>query len=178
MTRKNEFANSVADDFPDIMSALDADGLAALQEAAGGAVSGGSGLLQVATMTLTDAQIKALGEVPVEVIPAPGANKLLLPISAVAVLNCAAGAYTGLTGTPAVVLWYENQDTIAEGYATSFPWGHAADHQDLNMAVVAQNGPNENNAIVITMTSQDGDLANGHADNTLNVTVYYVIVDL
>jgi len=55
----------------------------------------------IATVTLTDAQIKTLPSSPVEIIPAPGANKVIIPL----------GGFLRITGTGGEPSAY----TLAEG---------------------------------------------------------------
>lgn len=59
----------------------------------------------LAKKTLTDAQIKALPTTPIPIIPAPGAGKLIWPISGRVRLNSTAGAYT-VIGAPIWQLVY------------------------------------------------------------------------
>lgn len=74
-----------------------------------------------ATVTLTDAQIKAL---PVtvanfEVVPAPGANLLILPQQGLITVDAAAGAYTNINANGYVVLQYANtRDASNFSYAS------------------------------------------------------------
>lgn len=187
MTRKNEFANSVADDFPDIMSALNAEGLAALQEAAGGAAApGGESLLQVATVTLTDAQIKALPTTPVEIVAAqPG--KAIVPVTATFNLDWT-GNYTNINANAGIrlrttggtlVLYRLNESPDFLVTALLACGGDS-------FMVVGQRWPPDmgipptdfNNVVLDVSNASDGDLTDGNASNTLTVTVYFVVVDL
>lgn len=56
--------------------------------------AGGNSPVQTKTVTLTNAQILALPTTPVEIVAAPGANKLLVPTMAVLLLDSSAAAYT------------------------------------------------------------------------------------
>lgn len=60
------------------------------------APGGGSMPVQVATLTLADADILALPTTPLEIIPAPGAGKVLVPSSAFAWCDTTAGVYTNI----------------------------------------------------------------------------------
>src|SRR5687768_2578118 len=57
-------------------------------------VGAGHTLVKVASVTLTNAQIKALPTTAVQVIAAPGAGKLIYPVSAFVILDTTAGVYT------------------------------------------------------------------------------------
>jgi hypothetical protein len=58
-------------------------GLNGLSGATGapGATGPAGGLLLVATTTLTDAQVQALGTTPIQVVPSPGPGKVILPMA-------------------------------------------------------------------------------------------------
>src|SRR5687767_6210148 len=50
------------------------------------------------TLALTDAQIKALPSTALQVVPAAGANRLLVPVFACLTVDSNAGAYTNIAG--------------------------------------------------------------------------------
>ncbi len=67
------------------------------------------------TVTLTDAQIKALPSTAVELLPAPGAGKANLPLDGFMVVNTSAGAYTNVS--------YLTDGGITAMYFTSSAYG-------------------------------------------------------
>ena len=64
-------------------------------------------LVRQATITLTDTQIKALptagGVGSIQVVAAPGANRILIFLSGLAILNTTAGSYMSLDGASCVM---------------------------------------------------------------------------
>lgn len=70
----------------------DAAGVATWQ-----ASGAGSGLLQQTTVTITDAQIKNINSVPIILIPAQGANTIIVPILFAIDMTYATTPYTGDT---------------------------------------------------------------------------------
>jgi len=158
-----------------------------------GLAGGGSSYLS-ATVTLTDAQIKALPTTPVEIVAAPGANKLIFVIrNVIGKLNDSGGAYG-------------NSDNTAGSYVT-LAYGSAYDddatynYPDVTSFINSLSSFGNDGIITLSPYSADtfqnilpgavnnglflhignnglGNLTGGNAANTLKVTVYYVIVDL
>ena len=78
--------------------------------------SGGAGpVLQVATVTLTDAQIKDLPGNDFTLIAAPGAGKILIVESAFLVLDATAGAYTGVPSDDVMYLYTSGGEKLSSG---------------------------------------------------------------
>jgi hypothetical protein len=144
---------------------------------------------QTTTVTLTDAQIKALSSTAVTVVPAPGAGKILVLLATFLALDTTAGAYGNLSGaTCKLYLNYLN----AGGEQASQP---ADENSDLFLGVAAVSyaqllPTGANNAWATIMNdlvdkaveigldnAGAGALTGGNAANTMKVTVVFVILD-
>lgn len=161
----------------------------------GYAGGGGSSYLQMATVTLTDAQIKALPTTPVQVVAAPGVGKIIRPVLTTILLNNTGGAYTnvvdaslvlrlGTTWVSGVMLmetallataqnsWVFQIPALASGSGT-FAGEFVTVLQGNTLS------GQENQTLNIKDDYAGGsDYTGGNAANTLKVTVYYVVVDL
>ncbi len=157
---------------------------------------GGSDLLQTATVTLTDDQIKALPTTPVELVPNPGANKLLMLVQALMITDTAAGAYTNIDASAYVALTYDNNaisfstyiaEEVGAGVTTVlgsesnlmlvFRHANKPDASWYEIATVIGVQSNENIALGMGNGSS-GNLTGGDSGNTLSVIVYYTVVDV
>ncbi len=156
-------------------------------------------LLQKATVTLTNDQIKALPTTAVEIVPAPGAGKWLQFVRAIWQLDPRGGAYTNLDATLRIDFLAGSGNQIATPYKEADN-GALADDSGIhgigfgpitNVAGSAAgpgavwmfelSGGSSAVNIPIMLKAANGTLGNltgGHASNTLTVTAYYVIVDL
>lgn len=159
---------------------------------AGGA-AGGS--ILSATVELTDAQIKTLPSVPIEILTAPGAGKINLIISCFVVLDNSAGGYTGFADASlSIKNALQNIDVnIPAIFSTALqtpgvhfipilvPYisegaGTFAGQQVTNKMLLSTL---ENQALFISdYWAGVSNYGGGNAANTLNVTVYYVVHDL
>jgi len=154
-------------------------------------VRGPSNEIQVATVTLSDAQIKLL-LAGFDIVPAPGPGKFLMFIAASISLDATAGAYTGedasdpsnpFTSSLYFALDPTNIVTDASdpvplamfaGAAKVVAWVPQLSDTDvfLNDANVVENLP-------LGIVFQNSvNLSGGNPANTLKVTVYYVVVTL
>lgn len=146
-------------------------------------------------VTLTDEQIKSLPSSPVELLPSQGAGKMILPVSVVIKFNNTAN-YTNIapTATLSVVHYgygllvslseeYNNgvsnllandgnmfavlnpQSDVSPTAGMRAEFGFPEYFADQGLALNLYNGFN-------------GDLTGGDPSNSLQVTVYYFIVDL
>jgi len=157
--------------------------------------SPGGGSLLSATVELTDAQIKALPTDPIQIVAAPGVNKIIVPISCIVVCDTTAGAYTDLTdsgfdlqvGGDSVscplgattllssgevrVGFFALPLSFVSGIATFGGQVFTADPRDVTIL---------SNAALTILDNWNGGTpyGGGNAANTLKVTVYYVVVDL
>lgn len=150
------------------------------------------------TITLTDAQIKALPTTPVEVVAAPGENRVLIPVSAMAVSEFSANDYTNVDAEATMSLGWGN--TVAStrahiGNGTWFDaWGGPGQGRVFGFilaptlairdtAIISETGRQDIideplTLIVNNGEPGDGNFTGGNVANTLQVTVLYMVVDL
>lgn len=155
-------------------------------------------LVQSATVTLEDEDIKALPQTHFEIVPAPGAGKMLLLIGGMAQLNVPTTAYTLALGAsePQIGVCYEsvvgylasayiNQgDMLTNGGVYMTPIapklirGVAGDY--TNVISTTQVGVTEDQAFSLKDDDNDGGdpYEGGDPANTLTITVFYIVVDL
>lgn len=159
-----------------------------------GAAGLGYGLIKKASKTLDNAQIKALPETFIQIANAPGLGKINLFIAGVMTLNTAGGAYAGV----------DNDTELFFGYGAA-PIGKASgvypeldgalrDAHDGNVLAAFIGYTNAGKATWLLESAginlplyvgaanpgfaPPAHFTNGHADNTLDVTAYYVEVDV
>lgn len=172
------------------------DALVAAANTGGG---GGSGVL-TASATLTDAQIKALSpDSTFELVAAPGVDKMLLVMFAVVRLKMASGAYTNVDANAMLFIGYGDGATAYTDYAsnmTSMIGSNSVRTSILTSAISAYpltgNGDimptyfnnfveadfNNTSLVLVLDNKSSGFLTGGNAANTMEVTVFYSIVDL
>lgn len=152
------------------------------------------------TVTLTDAQIKALPGTIVEVVPAPGAGKVLILVDAFLRVDCSGGIYSNRTGgadifSDSIHFVYGNDDADASQYVVASGFlGYAGVsiaalgrplqvdesagwHGRIPPSVAFAASVYENKAINLIAYNDAGDFTGGHVDNTIEATVNYRIVD-
>jgi hypothetical protein len=151
--------------------------------------------------TLTDAQIKDLLNTPIEVVPAPGAGKSIMVHSAIIKLDFTAGTYTDVTDA-SWQLFYDNWKPASgmifvgdalfvsegEGIIGKIPpheleagAGGFAGAILTNTARSLTSTQVDNKAVSIAESGfayAGTGYTGGHANNTVEVTVFYSIVDL
>src|SRR3990172_1029723 len=146
-------------------------------------------LIKSATVTLTDAEIKALPSTAFEILPAPGVNKLLWVLSGILKFSLVS-AYTNRHADNAIFLTYD--EWFAEASAlTTLPNGTADDFSSLIPAAFVESRVAWDSYLRSGIDSQpssdcvnrniklfcdnagSGDFTGGNAANTLKVTIYY-----
>jgi hypothetical protein len=143
------------------------------------------------SVTLTDAQIKALPTTPINILPAPGAGVLNHIHGALFVASFSAGAYTNLSANPFFqVVWdaennYINATLFAgeemflagNNIAYCLPYMTVTGDAGQPGAAVrssAEFGETINRTVDIGAGNvAEGDFTGGNVANTLKVTVYY-----
>jgi len=163
-----------------------------------GGSPGGDSLVLSATVELTDAQIKALPTTPFEIVPAQGAGKFILPVSAIIQSNFSGGVYTNITdaswqlvyndagstnlaSTPMrsqSILNTTNENFSIFAIPNMFAGVTTFDGSVVTSTLIGVDYANKPLAIFDRFTESFSDYTGGNAANTLKVTVYYVVVDL
>ncbi len=159
-------------------------------------------LVIATTITLTNDQILALPNSPVEVVPAPGAGKMIFPMGGFFRFDFSAGPYTNV-GTQAVTNWVMDADGDYDECFSETPL-HRLDGGESNTTVFGNTGPytapdgggnphgadfngpnadweNKPLSFAVYNTSGDGSLGNftgGNAANSAKLTVIYVVLDV
>ncbi len=150
-------------------------------------------VVKVATAVLDNAQIKALGDGahPVTIVPAQGG--IIAPIFAEAVYDFTAGAYgtvdpiatlnLGIAGGNSCLAWIAAQmlpDDSGPGYAHTTPFVNQ-NVTDAGLPALSGNvyGPYAglvNQPLQLSVSDNNGDpFTAGHADNSMTVTVLYIV---
>ncbi len=143
----------------------------------------GHNFVQSATVTLTNAQIVALSGTPVEIVPAPGANKVLIAVAAtvqssiddmgVPYTGIASPSYLGITYTSQGVLHLMVDADDAALYVES-----TTSRLIPNWVLpVTSNTVNPDEALVVSSGGQSV-FTGGESTNTMTYTVYYLVVDV
>jgi hypothetical protein len=182
--------------FDDVVISAQEDFATNMQSMFTGLASGGSSTVLSATITLTDAQIKALPTTPFQLVAAPGAGKMILPQSAILILDWTAD-YASIDAacymqiqTPDETLVLSFSENTGDGGPNAIfaAGGDAIGVFGIRQQVVssftrmlsgglAQSSFN-NQPLQLLIGNNGVNLTGGNAANTLKVTVYYVVVDL
>lgn len=155
--------------------------------------------LYQATVSLTDAQIKALPTTPVEIVAAPGAGKMLSFVTAVLVLDNTAGVYSNVEagancrltiGDFQASIWGDWSWLLTDGSevgVVTIPGvigtlgvGAVDSADDISLAGNSDYlSAVENQPLRFQFANAgSGALTGGHAANTLKVTVWYGVFEV
>lgn len=145
------------------------------------------------SVTLTDAQIKALPTTVVEVVAAPGAGRAIVPLAVMLLPSSPWVLYANISdgSTLSVAPWVtlstsfsDSIEDVGNILASGGPYvvPLLADWRATHPLLAAY-GPvplsvEENGATTIGMVNADGNLTGGNAANSMNVVVVYTVVDL
>lgn len=165
------------------------------------AISGGSGgLLTLATITLSDADIIALPTTPLEIVAAPGAGKILIPFLAL-MSSAIVGAYTNIDASCFLGVWHGSGDwqflCVAVEQDSLGLVTHILAHtqnlvcpplsrvtltgssiQDASASTLGTPIPSTDGLTLAAFNGGSGNFTGGDAGNSLKVYVWYATLTL
>ena len=129
----------------------------------------------VAVLVLTNSQLLTLQTTPVEIIPAPGVGKLIVPSTVTVSWNYVA-PYTNTTASSLNTEWtpieYNTKmSNSVYGFFNSLSGSLIGSGSYVSLNVT-------NTGLFIAGNALNGNLTGGDPSNTMTVKVYYYIVDL
>lgn len=141
-----------------------------------------SEMVQLATITIANANIKTLPTSAIELIPAPGPGKQIVPWLAFCHLK-SAGAYTNFDMSTSLSVAYDtSSNKILTTSAPDLLLGSAVDY---NLQLGNASGTGDVDAVVENAAVKlkfdnggSGNLTGGNAANVLTVKVYYGVIDV
>lgn len=141
---------------------------------------GGLGQIQYVNFTLTAAQVRALDTTSVQVLPAQGAGKVIVPIYAYGLLNSDGTAFTLASGTTSIGFFYNDVD-LAMNFSNpafrvittdTYWWANPATNSAGAVKTNAQNTP-----FYIGMNGPLVPYLNG-GNSTIDFTLAYTVITL
>ena len=130
------------------------------------------------TTTLTHNQILLLQTNPVEVVPAPGVGKVNLLINSLVVTDFSMGNYSNEVGSYFEIAYEAGDPTsisIGIGHLNGTTRISSLQHSAEDESYDLVNTENKSLNLIINGSAN---LQDGHASNTLTITVFYVVADV
>lgn len=142
------------------------------------------------TVTLTDAELKALPTTPIEIVPAV-AGKILKFISAIVIIDVQAGVYTNVHADLFIEFAYASGNTVSSYLLDAVndltdpgavfiedmvPYMVVGPSRVLGSSQVLADA--QSHAIRLKADNGgSGNFTGGHANNTVKATVLYMVID-